>query len=372
MSALDIYAQVSALLDPHPDERVDPSTRERLVLLVVGMLRAKSASPARIAQALQELGLTQATAESIERRIRRIENDPELEVTLCFHPFARERLLFGHPKELVLILDPTTQDDRVVMLSASVWYRGRALPLAWLVWPANQPLVGVGFWQQVATLLEMVAWILPVGIPITWVADRAFGTPAFIDLILARGWHYLVRVQGQTRCQDGQGGCLRIDQLVHRVGGRAKLRGWVFKKHGWRKATVVVYWGPRHQTPLCLGSDLPPRWSLIGTYRRRYPIEATFREYKSMGWRWEQGQVTDLDHLERLLVGMALATWVALYVGTQVAEEHLTTPPYWETTHRPLGRQTQSLLPGPCAHQRAAYSTEGRAPLLGVAPLACP
>ncbi len=144
------------LLDPHLDERVDPSTRERLVLLVVGMLRAKSAAPARIAQALQELGLTQATAESIERRIRRIENDPELEVTLCFHPFARERLLFGRPKELVLILDPTTQEDRVVMLSASGWYRGRALPLAWMVWPANQPLTGAGFWERVEMLLDTV------------------------------------------------------------------------------------------------------------------------------------------------------------------------------------------------------------------------
>ena len=160
-----------------------------------------------------------------------------------------------------------------------------------------------------------------------WVADRAFGTPVFTDLITARGWHYLVRVQGQTKCQDSQGNCSSIGQLVQAPGGRGKFRGQVFKKHGWRIASVVVYWGARYATPLCLVSDLPPRWTLIALYRHRYPIEATFRDYKSMGWRWEQGQVTDLDHLERLLVGMALATWVALYVGTQVAEEHLTTPP---------------------------------------------
>ena len=74
-------------------------------------------------------------------------------------------------------------------------------------------------------------------------------------------------------------------------------------------------------------------------YRRRYPIEAKFRDYKSYGWHWEQGQslpsarlgVTDLDHMERLLVGMALATWVALGVGTQVAAEHL--------DKRPTGRR---------------------------------
>lgn len=327
MSAWDVCDQVSALLDAHLDAQVDPSTRKRLVLLVVGILRSRSASPARIAQAIKELGLTDATTESLERRIRRIENDPELEATLCFHPFARERLLLGRPRELVLIVDPTLQEDRVVMLSVSVWYRGRALPLAWLVWPANQPLTGEGFWERVETLIDTVAGILPAGVGITWVADRAFGTPAFTDLILARGWHYLVRVQGQTRCRDPQGHSTRVDHRVSGPGGRTKLRGQVFKKQGWRTASVVVYWGAHYPTPLCLVSDLPPRWSLIALYRRRYPIEATFRDYKSTGWKWEQGQVTDLAHLERLLVGMALATWVALYVGTQVAEEHLAHPP---------------------------------------------
>jgi len=315
------------LLDAHLDAGVDLSSRKRLALLVVGILRARSGAPARVAKALEELGLTQATAESIERRIRRMENDEELEAALCFHPFARARLLFSSPEELVLILDPTTQDDRVVMLSACAWYRGRALPIAWMVWPANQPLTGARFWERVEMLLDTVAQILPVGIPVTFVADRAFGTPAFTDLVTQRGWHYLVRVQRQTTCQDRQGVDHTIGHLVERPGGRVKLQGEVFKKRGWRKASVVVYWGSRHETPLCLVSDLPGAWSLIRLYRRRYPIEATFRDYKSSGWRWEQGQVKNLEHLERLLVGMALATWVALYVGTQVAEKHLADPP---------------------------------------------
>ena len=75
------------------------------------------------------------------------------------------------------------------------------------------------------------------------------------------------------------------------------------------------------------GSSLPAKWSLIRLYRRRYPIEATFRDYKSHGWQWEQGQVTDLDHIDRLLVGMALATWLAVMTGAQVATELLALKP---------------------------------------------
>lgn len=328
MSASSVYKQVFDLLDDHLDKQVDASSRERIALLVLGIIRARSASPARIAQALHTLGLSDATTtESIERRVRRIENDPELDVTLCFHPFAKQRLLWNRPEQLLLILDPTFQQDRLVMVSASVWYRGRTLPLAWMVWPANQKLVGECFWQRIQGLLDTVAPLLPKDVPVIWIADRAFGTARFTDLVSHHRWHFIVRAQGQTLCQDLKGKVSRIDGLVLLPGQRKKLRGQVFKKHGWRKASVVVCWGRKYEAPLCLISDLPPRWDLIQTYRCRYPIEATFRDYKSFGWHFEQGQVSNLEHIERLLVAMALATWIVLYVGTQVAREHLAKPP---------------------------------------------
>jgi len=327
MPASVVYRQVRSLLDQHLDERVDESSRDRLALLVLGILRAKSASPARIAAALNELGLSAARVDSIERRIRRIENDPEVQASLCFHPLARMRLLLGRPSELRLILDPTTQDDRLVMLTAAVWYRGRALPLAWAVWPANTPLAEERFWQRVEALLDLVARLLPAHVPITWLADRAFGSPSFTDLVVARHWHYVVRVQGQTRCKDRQGRERQVRHLVRLPRQRAKLRGLLFKKRGWRFASAVVYWGRGHAEPLCLVSNLPAHWHLVHLYRQRYSLEATFRDYKSSGWEWERGQVCDLAHVKRLLVGMALAMWLALCAGTQAAAQALARPP---------------------------------------------
>jgi hypothetical protein len=326
MSAPTVVSQVRQWLRCHIGEKIDTSSLERLTLLVVGIMRAESASPARIARALDQLGLSEAKPASIERRIRRIENDPEINAALCLHPTARHHLLWGRPQQLLLVIDPTTQDDRVVMVSVGVWYRGRTLPLAWAIWPANTPLTGDGFWTRVAALLDLVAKLLPARVQIIWLADRAFGTPAFTDLLIARGWYYVVRVQSHTRCRDRCSVERAIGSMVQGRGRRVKLWGEVFKKRGWREASVVVYWGRHHKKPLCLVSNLPPSWWLIGLYRRRYPIEATFRDYKSYGWHWEQGQVTDLAHLERLLVGMALATWAALMAGTQMATELLTQP----------------------------------------------
>jgi hypothetical protein len=322
-----IYVQVRQFLKSHISSQVDESSLERLVLLVVGIIQAESASPARIADALRELGITSAQADSIERRLRRIENDPEINATLCFHPLARLQLLLGRPRRLLLIVDPTTQEDRLVMVTVAVWYRGRALPLAWTVWPGNAPLEGDRFWQRVKALLDEVAPLLPVGVEVIVLADRAFGSPSFTDLVTAHGWHYLVRVQDQTVVRDHGGAERSLRTLVRQPGQRVKFSGPVFKKRGGRLGSVVVYWGHRHPGPLCLVTDLPPHWSLIELYRRRYPIEATFRDYKSYGWDWERGQVVEPDHVKHLLVGMAIATWVAVLVGAQVATEYLAQPP---------------------------------------------
>lgn len=321
MPATPLYDQIHSFLQAHVGEGLSDASLERLTLLVSGIIGAESGSPARIARALRTLGLSLAQADSIERRIRRIENDTSIEAALCFHPLARERLRLGRPEELLLVLDPTTQDDRVVMVSAAVWYRGRALPLAWVIWPANTPLEGERFWQRIEALLDEVAALIPKGVSVTWLADCAFGSPAFTDLVVARGWHYVVRVQDQTRCRDVMGRECKVRDLVRFHGERKKLRGQVFKGRNWRKGSVLVYWGRRHKRPLCLVSDLPPAWWVMALYRRRYSIEAKFRDYKSYGWHFEQGQVSAPAHLQRLLVGMAIATWVTLAAGSQVASE---------------------------------------------------
>ena len=321
MPAPKVYTDIYRLLSRHVESGIGYYPLERLALLSLGVIESGSAAPAQIAKALEGLHLSDAKPESIERRVRRIENDAKVTAVSCLHPLVRDYLERDRPPEVILILDPTTKEDQIVMLAATIWYRGRVLPVAWDIWPGNKPLTGSGFWVHVEGVLAEVASVLPAGTSVICLADRAFGSPAFIDLLSRYGWHYVLRVQGQTVCQDTQGRECTVRQLVQKPGQRAKLRGKVFKKRGWRECSVVVYWGEGHQSPLCLVSDLPPKWELIKLYRRRYPIEAGFRHYKSYGWHWEQSQVQKLAHMERLLVALALATWIAVLVGTQVADE---------------------------------------------------
>lgn len=334
MSQPEVYQEIKDYLGQYLTA-ISQRTLERVTLLASGILKAQDGAPAKLAEAGKGLSERGVQADSVERRIRRIENDPQIQVATCFEPLAKELLAHSRIPALWLIVDPTFQEDRLVMVSVNVWYRGRSLPLVWATWPANQPLEGDGFWQRVAELLQQAKALLPPGIPVTVLADRAFGTPAFTDRVEQQGWHWIVRVQGQTRCRDRCGREQSIAQLVHQRGDRRKLRGQVFKKAGWRAASVVVYWGQRFRAPLCLVSDLPPDWTRIAEYRRRFPIEPTFRDWKAYGWRWEQGQVSDLEHLKRLILGMALANWLAILVGALQAAVLLQQPASGQRRTRP-------------------------------------
>lgn len=326
MSQVEVYQEIKAYLAGHVGEKMSQWTLNRLALLVSGILKGQSGAPAKIAEAGQQLSEKGTQAADVERRVRRIENDPKISYERCVLPLVKAQLAKSVNTEILLILDPSLQEDRVVLVSINAWYRGRSLPLAWTMWPANQPLEGEGFWQRIKTLLLVVSQVIPPGRKVIVLADRAFGSPAFTDLVAERGWHWLVRVQGQTLCCTVQGRIQTLASLVRRTGERRKLAGKVFKKAGWRQASVVVYWGHRHRAPLCLVSDLPPDWSLIALYRRRFSIEPTFRDLKSFGWQWELGQVSNLDHLERLMIGMVIATWLTLLVGALQAQRILTQP----------------------------------------------
>ena len=162
--------------------------------------------------------------------------------------------------------------------------------------------------------------LIPPTTRVIWLADRAFGTPQFTDLVVATSWHFVVRVQGQTSFQDRTGYETRIDNLVQ-ARARFKGHGLVFKSSHWSAMNVVV-WRSHHRQLLCLVSDLDAEYDLVVIYRQRFAIEALFRDYKSHGWQWEKSQVGD-DHTKRLLIGMALATLLCLLVGSQVGYEWL-------------------------------------------------
>lgn len=303
------------------------SARQRLSAFVLGVLLAGSVVLRRVATTQAHFTPETAQPASHERRLRRTLNDAHLAPASPLYGRVLRRVLRRLPADqpLTLILDESGHSSVARVLLAALWYRGRAIPLCWVLWPCYAPHPQ-SYWTDCADLLSQVAHLLPEAVPLTVVADRAFGCPAFTDLVEARGWQYVVRVQGQTRLRLADGQEQMLSALLSKPAERWCGAGQVFKKEGWRRASVAAYWRAGCDKPLLLVSNLAPGWSIVRVYRLRAAIEALFRDWKTSGWQWEASQVRDIEHQAVLVLVLALATLLTLSLGEEVVEQVLKQP----------------------------------------------
>ncbi len=325
----------------------------RLAWLVTGMVAARSAVVAEVARELEALysapvaagppGEAMADgrrafaktprAASWERRLRRALADPGLSYADCYAP-ALARLIdwgaaLGGRKWVAVVIDESSKADRVHLFRASLARAGGALPLAWAVWERNAPLGEGEYWAWVDRVLAALARVLPPGVEVVVLADRAYDNAEFTDRLAAYGWHWAVRAKanGELRFRDrlGREHALRdlVRRRLRRPGQRWKARGWAFKKAGWRELSAVALWAPGQAEPLVLLTDLPPRWEVLARYDRRFWTEPGFRCDKKKGWQWESSQARGLAHQKVMLVAMAWASLVALCQGLQAARARL-------------------------------------------------
>jgi hypothetical protein len=314
------FAQAVESLLTSSEVALPVRTRQRLVFFILGILLSGTLVLRRIATTHAYLTPQTTCAASHERRLRRVLNDPLLTWERSYARVVRRLLARQRPTRWVILVDETAQAEHWRVLTAALAYRGRAIPLAWVLWPA-QVKQTTSYWARCATLLDQVAQVLPAGAAVVVVADRAFGCPVFTDPVTARGWDWLVRVQGQTRWRDGDGRVQPVRAQVAQPGDRWRGGGQVFKDAGWRTAQVLAVWGAGHREPLLLVASLGVRGDLRALYQRRAAIETLFRDWKSAGWQWEASQVRDGDHQARLLLGLACATLITLVLGTQAAAQ---------------------------------------------------
>lgn len=311
-----------------------PAVR-RLALLITGLIAAQSSVLARIAAALCTLELTRAQApESVERGLRRTLSDPRLRPSACYHPALASVLdwpgLLRGSRRVVLAVDESSQAAAYHLLRVSLPYWGGAVPLAWSVWEQNVAQPDGHYWAQMDRVLDQVAALLPPGVEVVVVADRAYDVAPFVDRLGARGWHWVVRAKAASalrfRDRRGREHALRAlaGQRLRGPGSRWRAHGQVFKKAGWRRASVVGVWAPGTRERLVVLTDLRPRWAVLRLYDRRFWIEPGFRADKTHGWHWESSQVQGVAHHARLLLAMAWASLLMLALGVSEAQRRLT------------------------------------------------
>jgi hypothetical protein len=310
------------------DDPLPRAARQRLALFVVGVLLVGTVVLRRVATTRTSIARGAAQAASHERRLRRIVNDPQLGAAAPMSGRVVRRVLQRvRPDQRVwLIGDASGRSDGVRTLGAALGDRDRALPWAWVRWPAQQPQPQA-YSTDCQTLRAQAAAILPAGPSGTALADRAFGCPAVTDLAAAHGWQDLVRARRQTCLRHDDGRMQAVSTLIPPAGTRWCGRGQAFKKQGWRPVSVAASWRVGGPAPLLLVRKLPPAGDLARPYRRRAAIAAVCRDRTTSGWHWEASQVRDVAHQSALVLALALATLLTRCLGEEAARTILNPPP---------------------------------------------
>ena len=364
-----VYHDVQERIEASVSAGVPKASRPRLSLLVTGILTAKSVVVAQMASAIEQLEITRATQEeSVARRFRRALNDEHLQGQTCYAP-ALAQVIDWTPfttgaEPLLVLVDESSQTDAVHLFRVSLPYRGGALPLAWATWAQNTALPEGTYWREVDHVLAQVAALVPAGHPPIAVADGAYAIPSFVDRLGDLGWPWIVRVRlaGSHRLRDERGQEWALSAFVHQhLGRRGRWKGRVevFKGAGWRSMSLVAVWAAGAEEPLVVLSDLPPDWTLLRHYDRRFWIEPSFRNDKSRGWQWEASQVQGAAHHAVLLLAMAWATLLTLCLGAVQAQRQLD-----RLDARPLTPAPGRTRLGRPRHARASLFTMGLRSLL--------
>jgi len=320
-----LYQQIESQIAHCAGPAVRITSVRRLARLVMGILASKQCGLRQVARELQAMGLGATQEASTARRLRRTVADARLDAGAGYGALVGAVVDWPTTEPVVVALDESTTPGGLHVLRLSLAYRGSCLPLAWKAWPQQEKLPRGAYWRWMDAVLAQAAAILPSHLRVVLLADRAYDVPPVIDRLTALGWDWIIRVKARSkmvwRGDDGGEQPLRalVDAALARPGDRVQATGETFKKAGWRDVRLVGEWGRGYAEPLVVLTNLEPQWAVLRLYARRFWIEPAFRQDKRKGWQWEQSQVRDPAHQDRVLLALAWASLLILSLGAQQA-----------------------------------------------------
>jgi len=313
--------------------------RTKLALLVATMLDVRSANLMELAAGLpREADRTDMRYQWITRLL----GNPLVVSDAIMEPFSREVLeraaAGGQP--IVLILDQSKMSDRHPVLMLALRWGERTLPLAWRVEETDG---AIGFDTQKALLDAVAAW-LPERTTVRLMGDRFYGTADLIGWCQERTWDYRLRLKGNLAVFDGTGktttGKCARDRIYYLE--NVELTGRRARTH------IGIIQDPGHAEPWIIAMSEKPGYLRTLQYADRWGIEPMFSDFKSRGFGIEDTQLRYADRLDRLILIMSLALYVAVSTGQ------------WDAVHHPTpSEKSPADQPRKVARSRTSWFTRG-------------
>ncbi len=260
-----------------------------------------------------------AKAASKERQLSRWLHNEKIVPMLVYRPLVKQALQAWAGQTIFLALDTTLLWRRFVIVRLALVYRGRALPLGWVVCASGSATVAVARYQR---MLAQVKEIIPRNSRVILLADRGFMDVKLMRIVRQLGWHFRIRVKMSVWVYRATKGRRKVRALMPPPGGARFFSSvWLTAQRFGPLHLALAYVQTREgYETWAIASDEPVDLETFDEYGLRFDVEENFLDDKSAGFQLESSQLGDSMALSRLCLILATATLYLVSTGTAVVE----------------------------------------------------
>jgi len=280
-----------------------------LAALISGIVASKSTQLPKVAAHVP----ARARPESRVKRFARWLRNDQVTAEVYFVPFAKLLLTHLALQTLVLVMDGSVVGRGCVALMVHVVYKGRALPLAWLVRRGKK-----GHFPEDLhiALLQQVQPLLPSGAPVVLLGDGEFDGTTLQHTVQTYGWSYVVRTGSHiTMRWDGEHFRCETVGACSKPGTLVALRDVHVTEAVYGPVMFLCCWAKGYKEPLYLLTNMAVAEEACRLYAKRFRIETFFSDQKSRGFHLHQSHLADPIRLARLLLAACLAYLWIIHLG---------------------------------------------------------
>lgn len=245
------------------------------------------------------------------KRISHFINNVDEAQTIHWLPFAAELLTNLSVFTLVLMMDGSEVGRGCLALLLSVQYRGRALPLGWLVVKGKK---GHFSQEKHVELVSAAEKLIPAGADVIFLGDGEFDGVQLQEKLAELGWKYACRTASNAILYDGEEE-FSFQDLVLQAGMCLAMEAVAFTRQRYGPVLAVAWWRRDYQEPIYLVSNMDLVEEVCGWYKKRFRIETFFSDQKSRGFHLHKSHLADPKRLEQLMIAACLAYIWIVYLG---------------------------------------------------------
>lgn len=316
MSNLRLYHNLlSQFCQWFPTERI---TRKRnLALMVVGMYLSGSVHLSHIARKLPIAGKDP----SLVNRLRRFLNNPRVDVRKWYRPVVEQLLRSFADRPIRLVIDCTKIGFGYRLMTVSLVYRKRTLPLVWSIHCGSR---GHTTSRQQIALLNYVRSLLPRKCQVWLLGDAGFQSVLLLRWLSRQHWHFVIRQPGNNMVRWENQAWIKLNAIPLSE-GQTHFIGWVrlAMKHdaGW--FWLILHWESGQDEPWYLVTDQAGGHQIIHLYRLRMWVEEMYGDMKGHGFDLEATHLQDVDRIARLVLAVCLTFVWLVALGSWVVKRGL-------------------------------------------------